>query len=230
MKHPPRHLLSDNKYKTIHAVQATRGCPNLCDFCAVSAFYQATHRKRPVDEVIAEINEMLSKFFIFTDDNLTADKHYASQLFGALIPLRKRWVTQATIDIADDLELVRLASKAGCVGIFIGLETFSERNLEAVNKGFNRVEKYREAIATLHSHGIGVEAGIVFGFDHDDPQEFERTLKMIDKIKIDLAYYGRVRAWKIKGRNPAFSQKAVQRPGDKAVFNGLHGFGYDGLK
>ncbi len=319
LRHPPRHLLAGNKYKTIHAAQATRGCPNRCDFCSVSAFYQATQRKRPIKEVVAEITNIPSRFFIFIDDNLTADKEYASQLFRSLIPLGKRWVTQATMDIAEDLKFVRLAAKAGCVGVFIGIETFSERNLEAVNKGFNRVGKYREAIATLHSHGIGVEAGIVFGFDHDDPQVFDRTLKMMDKIKIDaaqisiftplpgtsrfnsmknriidfdwsrydfhhavfqpenmseedlkdghdwitqrfyspgriirrawrymwrpkglstllfligvnLAYYGRVRAWKIKGRNPAFSQKAVPRQRNKAVFNGLNGFGYNGLK
>jgi len=319
LKHPPRYLLESKKYKTIHAVQATRGCPNLCDFCAVSAFYQATHRKRLVEEVIEEICEIPSKFFIFTDDNLTADKHYASQLFKALIPLRKLWVTQATIAITDDSELVKLASKAGCVGVFIGIETFSEQNLEAVNKGFNRVEKYREAITTLHSYGIGVEAGIVFGFDHDDPYVFEHTLNIMDNLHIDaaqisiftplpgtsryhsmksriidldwshydfhnavfqprnmtaqalkdghdwithrfyslgriirrawrfmwrpkglsalrfflsvnLAYYGRVRAWKIKGHNPAYPLKAGPRPMNDTLFNGLYGVGYYGLQ
>jgi radical SAM superfamily enzyme YgiQ (UPF0313 family) len=319
LKHPPRHLLTGNKYKTIHAVQATRGCTNLCDFCAVSAFYQATHRKRPIEEVISEINEMPSKFFIFTDDNLTADKHYASQLFEALIPLRKRWVTQTTIDIADDLALVRLASKAGCVGIFIGLETFSVRNLEAVNKGFNRVDKYKKGIKVLHSNGIGVEAGIVFGFDHDDPNVFEQTLRVMDELKIDaaqisiftplpgtphfnsmkkriintdwsyydfhhavfqphnmsaqdlkdghdwvtsrfyslgriikrawryilrprglrtlvfflsvnLAYYGRIRLWKIKGRNPAKSIGEIPEKVGSLGSDRFHGFSFDVFK
>jgi len=185
LRQSPRYLLTDRKYGTICSVQATRGCPNQCDFCSVSAFHHATHRKRPVEEVIAEITKIPNRFFIFIDDNLTADKDYAGQLFRALIPLRRRWVTQSTMDIAEDLDFVRLIAKAGCVGVFIGIETFSEENLESVNKGFNRVEKYREAITTLHSHGIGVEAGIVFGFDHDDPFVFERTLKVLDKLKID---------------------------------------------
>jgi len=319
LKHPPRYLLEGEKYKTIHAVQATRGCPNICDFCAVSAFYQATHRKRPIEEVIAEIGEMPSKFFIFTDDNLTADRHYAGQLLEALIPLRKRWVAQTTINIVDDLELVRLAAKAGCVGIFIGFETFSEQNLEAVNKGFNRVDKYKAAIKTLHSHGIGVEAGIVFGFDHDDSSVFERTLKVMDELEIDaaqisiftplpgtprfnsmkkriintdwsyydfhhavfqshnmsaqdlkdghdwvtsrfyslgriirrawryilrprglrtllfflsvnLAYYGRIRTWKIKGRNPAKPIGKIPKQMDNFGPDRLHGFSFNVLK
>lgn len=318
LRHPSRHFLLSEKYGTIHAVQATRGCPNRCDFCSVSAFHKATQRQRPIEEVIAEITNIPSRFFIFIDDNLTADKEYASQLFRALIPIRKRWVTQSTIAIAEDLEFVQLTAKAGCVGIFIGIETFSERNLEAVNKGFNRVEKYREAIATLHSHGIGVETGIVFGFDHDDPNVFERTLTMLDKTKIDaaqisiftplpgtprfnsmknriidfdwshydfhhavfqpcnmsvedlkdghdwvthqfyslgrimrrtwrymwrpkglttllfflsvnLAYFGRVRTWKIRGRNPIYSNKTITRPGDNPVFNRLSNLSQMGL-
>ncbi len=319
LKHPPRYLLAGDKYKTIHAVQATRGCPNFCNFCSISAFYQATHRKRPVEEVIAEISEMPSKFFMFIDDNLTADKNYAGQLFEALVPLRKRWVTQTTIDIADDLRLVQLAARAGCVGIFIGFETFSERNLEAANKGFNRVDKYKEAVKTLHSLGIGVEAGIVFGFDHDDPSVFERTLRVMDELKIDaaqisiftplpgtprfnsmkkriintdwsyydfhhavfqphnmsaqdlkdghdwvtsrfyslgriirrawrymwqprglstlmfflsvnLAYYGRLLTWKIKGRNPAKSIGKIPKQMDNLGSDRLHGFSLDVLK
>lgn len=184
---PPRHLLENKKYATVHAVQATRGCSNHCDFCAVSAFHQHTHRQRPVEEVIQEVSAIASRFFIFVDDNLTADRQYARRLFRALIPLRKSWVTQSELGIAEDLELVKLAAKAGCTGVFVGMETFSVRNLESVNKGFNRVRRYREAIRTLHRHGIGVEAGIVFGFDHDDPTVFERTLKLLDKLKIDAA-------------------------------------------
>lgn len=158
LKIPPRHLLISGKYGTIHAVQATRGCPHRCDFCSISAFNQASQRYRPIDEVIAEIANIPSRFFMFVDDNLTADKEYACQLFRKLIPLRKHWVTQTILAMADDKELVRLASRAGCVGVFIGMETFSEKNLNSVNKEFNRVEKYQEAIEILHGEGIGVEA------------------------------------------------------------------------
>ena len=186
LKSIPRYLLDRDSYSTINAVQATRGCPNSCDFCSVSAFHKQKQRQRPVDEVITEISQIPDKFFILVDDNLTADKEYASKLFRALIPLKKFWVSQSTISIAEDRNFVNLAAESGCIGLFIGIETFSESNLNAVSKICNRVEKYREAIGLLHSNGIAVEAGIVFGFDHDQPTVFQNTLNLLDELEVDV--------------------------------------------
>lgn len=185
LKRPPRHLLSTAKYAPIGAVQATRGCPQGCDFCAIAAFSGHHHRCRPVDEVIAEVKDLPSRTFIFVDDNLTADRDYAKRLCAALTPLRKRWVTQSTLAIADDPDLVRLMAEAGCMGIFVGLETFSGNNLRSVNKTCHGVDQYREAIRLLHRRGIAVEAGIVFGFDGDSPDVFRRTLATLDDLEVD---------------------------------------------
>jgi radical SAM superfamily enzyme YgiQ (UPF0313 family) len=184
-KSPPYNLLKLGRYST-YPVQATRGCPHKCAFCSVSAFNKGIHKRRPVDEVISDITKIPSRKFIFVDDNLTADADYARELFEAMIPLKKLWITQSTLDIAEDEALVKLASRAGCVGLFIGLETFSERNLDHVNKSFNKVEKYSEAIGVLHRNGIGIETGMVFGFDGDDKEVFQRTLKLLDQLEIDL--------------------------------------------
>jgi len=186
LKRPPRHLMSTGKYATVNAVQATRGCPHGCDFCAIAAFNNHTQRQRPVEEVVAEIKDLPSRGFMFVDDNLTADRDYAKRLFTALKPLRKRWITQSTLAIADDPQLVRLMADAGCIGIFAGLETFSGDNLGSVNKTCHRVEQYREAIQLLHRHGITVEAGIVFGFDGDGPEVFRKTLRTLDDLEVDL--------------------------------------------
>ena len=186
LNRPPRHLLNRREYATVHAVQATRGCPHRCGFCAVSAFHAHTQRRRPIEEVIAEVLEIPGRWFIFGDDNLTADREYASALFRQLEALGKRWVTQSTLAIADDPDFVRLAARAGCMGIFAGLETFTPANLDAVNKTCHRVEEYRRSIQLLHRHGIGVEAGIVFGFDHDGPEVFAHTLRLLDDLGIDL--------------------------------------------
>jgi radical SAM superfamily enzyme YgiQ (UPF0313 family) len=183
----PRHLLSTRRYGTVQAVQATRGCPHRCAFCAVSAFHSGRFRRRPVEEVVAEIAALPQRFFIFVDDSLTADPEYARELFGALRPLGKRWLGQATLGIADDEELVSSAAGSGCIGLFVGLETFTERSLETVGKSFNRVVDYRERIEVLHAHGIGVEAGVVFGFDPDDRGVFRRTLRQLDELEIDMA-------------------------------------------
>ncbi|MGC9329042.1 MAG: B12-binding domain-containing radical SAM protein, partial [Candidatus Hinthialibacter sp.] len=185
LKRPPYHLLHLGRYST-YPVQATRGCPHRCSFCAVTAFNGGLHRKRPIDEIVGEVAAIPSRSFIFVDDNLTADREYARTLFERLTPLRKRWITQSSLDIAEDSSLVQKAADAGCVGLFVGLETFSKRNLAGVNKTINRVDEYREAVQMLHAHGIGVEAGVVFGFDGDDPEVFSYTVKMLDDLEIDL--------------------------------------------
>jgi radical SAM superfamily enzyme YgiQ (UPF0313 family) len=120
------------------------------------------------------------------DDNLTADTEYASRLFKALIPLNKLWVSQSTVAIAEDQNLVRLAAESGCIGLFVGIETFNKANLEGVGKTCNRVEKYREDIQMFHSFGIAIEAGIVFGFDNDRPEVFQNTLNILDELEVDV--------------------------------------------
>jgi radical SAM superfamily enzyme YgiQ (UPF0313 family) len=186
LKHPPRALLNNKDYATIQAIQATRGCVNGCDFCTVTAFHNQIQRFRPVEEVIDEVSSIPEGFVIFVDDNLTADMDYARDLFKAMIPLKKKWVTQSTLSVANDPDFVRLAAEAGCIGLFVGLESFSGKNLHDVNKTCHRVEHYREAIKLLHAHGISVEAGIVFGFDNDRPGVFHHTLTMLDKLEVDI--------------------------------------------
>jgi radical SAM superfamily enzyme YgiQ (UPF0313 family) len=185
-KQPPRQLLQTDRYATVNAVQATMGCPNQCDFCAVTAFHQGRYAQRSVKDVIEEVNTINDDFFMFVDDNLTADPDYAKRLFQALGPLKKKWVAQSTLSIAKDRDFVKQAADAGCIGIFAGLETFSPDNLTAVNKDCHRVADYQHAVKVLHDHGICVEAGIVLGFDGDDPATFGHTLKMLDRIKVDV--------------------------------------------
>jgi radical SAM superfamily enzyme YgiQ (UPF0313 family) len=186
LKALPRQLLDRQRYATVQTVQATRGCPHGCDFCSVAAFSHRTQRRRPIPEVIREIAELPARFFVFIDDNLVADRDYARQLFRALAPLKKRWITQATLSMADDLDLLKAAADAGCLGVFVGLETFSAANLGAVSKTCNQVARYREWIRRFHQHGIGIEAGIVFGFPGDRPPVFARTLRLLEKLEVDV--------------------------------------------
>jgi radical SAM superfamily enzyme YgiQ (UPF0313 family) len=183
---PPRHLLKRGTYATVNAIQATRGCPKGCQFCSVRAFSSGRQRQRPVDAVARELQSLSGSLAIFVDDNLTADRDYAMALFRALEPVGKLWVTQASLGFAKDEELVKAAARAGCFGVFAGIETFSQSNLAGVQKSFNRVDEYRELIGMLHHYGIGVEAGIVFGFDGDTPETFEDTLHQLDDLKVDM--------------------------------------------
>jgi radical SAM superfamily enzyme YgiQ (UPF0313 family) len=180
----PYHLLRRGGY-VVPAVQATRGCPHHCRFCTVAAMHGGAQRQRAVEDVIEEIRALPGRFFMFVDDNLTADRSYAARLFCALLPLRRRWVMQTTLAALHDDSFVGLAAAAGCVGVFAGLETFSDRNLEAADKGFHRVGEYRGDVRRLHAAGIAVEAGIVFGFDGDSPATFAPTLRALDDIGLD---------------------------------------------
>lgn len=185
LKPIPRHLLDRGRYSTVQSIQATRGCPHGCNFCSVSAYHARMHRRRPVPDVVREIAQLPGRFFVFVDDNLPADREYARDLFQALVPLKKRWITQATLSVAEDPAFVRLAADAGCIGLFVGLETFNTANLDAAEKSCNRVERYREAIDCLHRHGIGIEAGIMFGFPEDRPSAFQQTLRLLDEVEVD---------------------------------------------
>jgi radical SAM superfamily enzyme YgiQ (UPF0313 family) len=171
-------------YATVHAVQAGRGCVHACAYCSVTAFHGGRHRSRPVASVLAELDG-LPRDFMFVDDNLIADPAWARLLFTAMAPMGKRWVAQAPLEIVDDPELLELARKAGCLGLFVGIETLSEENLLAVEKGFNDAGSYRRRVAALRRAGIGIIAGVIVGLDGDDRGTFERLLRFLRLASID---------------------------------------------
>jgi radical SAM superfamily enzyme YgiQ (UPF0313 family) len=181
---PDRSLIRKSAYITPYAIQATRGCRYRCKFCSVAAFHRYRYRTRPIDEVLAELR-VLGRNVLFIDDNLVADRDYAKALFAKMVPLRKCWAGQGSIDMAADEELLRLARASGCRGMFVGLESVSQENLRQSNKYFCRARDYVRAIARFHAAGIGIYAGIVLGMDHDTPAAFPATLDFLDEARID---------------------------------------------
>lgn len=179
-----RTLIRRSAYITPDAVQATRGCPNHCKFCSITAFFKNKFRARPIEEVIDEL-KTLGRHVLFMDDNIIADTEYAKKLFEKMIPLKKLWFSQCSIRIAYDEKLLHLASLSGCRGMFIGLESISQENLRNWDKNFNRANDYIWAIERLHSAGIAVYAGIVFGMDWDTPDVFDKTLDFLYRAKVD---------------------------------------------
>jgi len=186
MPHPRRDLLRQDAYMTVNCVQTTRGCPHQCDFCHVTHFFGKTYRCRPVDEVIAEVEELKGNFVVFVDDNIAGNRHYAKELFTRLRPLKKQWASQASMTLMRDPELLRLAAESGCVSLFVGIESLSSENLKEVNKSFNRAPQFEEALKALHDHDIMVLAGFIFGLDNDDEGVFERTLRFCERNRIEL--------------------------------------------
>ena len=159
---------------------ATRGCPSQCDFCTIAVMYNHKQRKRPIAEVAAEYASFNGKVIIFWDDNIAGDLEYAKKLFHAISPYRKWWSCQASIHAGRDDEFLEAAARSGCKQLFLGLESISQQSMMDVKKGFNRVEEYVRIIERIHSFGISVQAGIVFGFDHDTPEIFKDTLDFLE--------------------------------------------------
>ncbi len=175
-----RDLLDRSMYVTgFNSLQATRGCPFDCSYCAVTTFFGTKFRTRPVEEVIEEIKGFDTKHFFFLDDNIAGHPGYAKELFRALIPLKRTWGSQAAITIARDPELLQLYAKSGGKYAFIGLETLSEKNLKNMSKSWNTPGGYKDSIKKIHDAGINIIGSFVFGLDEDDKSVFKNTFDFI---------------------------------------------------
>jgi len=159
------------------AIQTTRGCPLNCSFCSVTAFNGARYRQRPIPDVVREFQSIREKHVLVVDDNLigTRPEHIAraKDLFRALAKanLRKKWVAQATINFADDEELLALAAKAGCSGVFIGFESPTPEGLRELGKKFNLLKNrdFRASVRRIQRHRILVVGSFIIGLDIDEP-------------------------------------------------------------
>ena len=184
LPHPRWDLMNKSRYLTTNVVQATRGCPYNCSFCTVPRFFGRKYRCRPIEDVIREIATFDGKLLGFVDADIMGNPSYAKELFTALIPYKKIWAGDAGIRVANDEELLRLAAKSGCKGLFIGFESLSPASLQEAGKSQNVVEYYKSAIGKIARYGISVLGGFVFGFDTDDESVFERTVEFAIENKI----------------------------------------------
>jgi radical SAM superfamily enzyme YgiQ (UPF0313 family) len=176
------------------SIQTARGCPLDCSFCSVTAFNGRAHRRRPVENVVQEIGLIREKHLLIVDDNLigTREDHIAGAkaLFRAMIRanLGKKWIAQATINMADDEELLRLAAKAGCTGVFIGFETASVEGLVEVHKKFNiqKGRDFKTSVKRIQRHGIVVAGSFIMGLDVDEPGIGRQIADTATRYGLDL--------------------------------------------
>lgn len=169
-----RHDLLPTGYQ-FGSIQTTRGCPLACGFCSVSAFNGRQYRRRPIEDVIREFQSIREKLILVVDDNFigTSPSHIArtKELLRAIIAakIRKKWIAQATINLGDDDELLTLAAKAGCIGVFIGFETTSPEGLKEINKKINlrKSKDIRNSVRRIHKHGIAIVGSFIIGLDVD---------------------------------------------------------------
>lgn len=167
----------------------SRGCPHPCEYCAVQTYYARSFRTRPVAEVLEDlraIRALGANRILFLDDNPIAHPEAAKELFAAMIPLRLKWASQSTINIARDPELLDLAARSGCVSLSIGLESINEESLASVRKGFNAPQRFREDLAAVRAKGIQVIALLMIGLDGDTIDTFRRSLEFLIDNKISF--------------------------------------------
>jgi radical SAM superfamily enzyme YgiQ (UPF0313 family) len=187
---PDRSILKGKKYLPIGLVEAGRGCKFSCDFCSITSFYNHSYNYRPTKDVVAEMEACNQKMYFLVDDNVVADFNRAKELFKAIAPLKTTWFSQGTLNVAKDTELLGLMQKSGCGAMLIGFESLSPVVLRAMNKSFNiQMGSIKDLIARIHDHGIRIYATFVFGYDHDSPDLFQRTLDFAMEQKFFLAAF-----------------------------------------
>ncbi|WP_343745856.1 radical SAM protein [Chitinophaga sp.] len=189
----PRYDLLPNKFFIRKVIQATRGCPFSCSFCTVPSLNPG-FRLRPVKDVLRDAGYdqfdywWQRKIVWFWDDNLTIRRPYIRELLQEMIPLKKWWLTQASMDIAKDPELLDLMKASGCIGVFLGIESFGTDSLADANKRQNKIAHYSAAVKAIRQRGIAVMAGFIAGFDHDDEQSIVRMADQLMEIGIDVPF------------------------------------------
>jgi len=170
------------EYFSMVPLQVTRGCPHDCYYCVASNIFGKKYRTKEIQQIVNEITfikQFLPNYVLmFADDNLFAKKHFARRLMEAITPLNIKWLCQSDISIGKSDELLRLARKAGCIGMLIGLESLSTKTLEKVNKNkwkSRHIASYEKYIHNIQQKGIIVYAAFIFGFDGDSVDVFEET-------------------------------------------------------
>ena len=196
-------LLSLRRYATM-GVQYSRGCPFNCDFCNVTALFGHRPRTKSSQQVLAELDALHAAGWragvFFVDDNFIGNKHLLkTDLLPALIDWQSRkggmtFLTEASINLADDAELIHLMCQAGFDTVFIGIETPDEASLAECSKVQNRNRNLVDDVKRIQRAGLQVQGGFIVGFDSDTPSIFERQIAFIQQSGIVTAMVGLLEA------------------------------------
>lgn len=183
-------ILKNFSKKEKHEIQAARGCPHGCDFCAITnSKFRNIYRPRPIEDVIEEIKSMKNTFYTFYDNSLTIEPEYTKQLFKEMKGLDIKFDCSGNINVLGrDEELLKVAREAGCIGWFVGFESVSQKSLDGICKKTNKVKDYVQAAKKIHDFGMHLTGSFMFGFDDDTKEIFNDTVEAIYDIEIDMPH------------------------------------------
>jgi len=201
---PPLWDLINLKHYATMGIQFSRGCPFNCEFCNVTALFGHRPRMKTVEQVIVELDGLYNLGWrspvFFVDDNFIGNKIY---LKSSLLPALIKWQrgkkgipfnTEASINLADDPELMDMMVKAGFDTVFIGIETPNEESLTECNKLQNKNRDLVGSVKLMQRAGLQVTGGFIVGFDSDTPSIFQRQIEFIQKSGIVTAMVGLLNA------------------------------------
>ncbi len=196
----PRYdLLKLNRYRSSSGtdiprlpLQTTRGCPFNCKFCSVTRFWGPKIRIKPLENVEKELLHIISlgtNRIFFTDDNFIANINYTNNLLELLKKYNFSWICQVSTNIYQHEDLIAKMSKTGCSAVYLGIETFSEENLENINKKFNKMADYEKLFALLNKHNIRATASMMIGLDGDTRETLEEMVRLLIRLKVSYAQF-----------------------------------------
>jgi radical SAM superfamily enzyme YgiQ (UPF0313 family) len=201
---PRLDLLKMNRY-AFGSVQFSRGCPFQCEFCDIIVVFGRRPRLKTSKQILAELEQLreqkLSNVFI-VDDNLIGNKRAIKEILRDVIGWQRQngfpldFVTEASIDLADDPELMRLMVETNIAAVFVGLESTNEdslreaKKLQNVRAGGSMIDKVRR----IQEAGMEVWGGMIVGFDHDDESTFAAQQSFFGAARISIAMVGMLSA------------------------------------
>lgn len=188
---PAFHLLEMDKYNRL-TVQASRGCPRHCEFCASSVLISSRYKQKPSDRVLAEIDRICQlwdrPFLELADDNAFVNHHYWKPLLAEMRERHVRWFAETDLSIHENEELLELLHGSGCAEVLIGLESPVETGLAGLELHADwkrhQCAHYREAIGRIQSHGIRVNGCFVLGLDGHTPEIFDEVYRFAEATEL----------------------------------------------
>jgi radical SAM superfamily enzyme YgiQ (UPF0313 family) len=196
---PRYELLKLNRYRKSTGtniprlpIQASRGCPFNCKFCSVTKFWGPKIRTKPlknVEKELLRIRSLGTNRIFFTDDNFIANINYTRSLIELLKKHNFSWLCQVSTNIFQYEDLIVDMGKAGCSMVYIGIETFSEENLNNINKKFNKMTDYEKLFSLFNKCNIRVTASMMIGLDGDTRETLEEMVRMLIRLKVSYAQF-----------------------------------------